>query len=153
MFVKDGIVTWEMQATDYPELEEGLPPYEPRGCQRGASFSWYLYSPLRVKYPYMRGALLDLWKAARREHEDPVDAWRALVSDPSILLADEPTGNLDSKRSQEIMVLLSQLNRERSITIVMITHEPDLIRDVVPRVVVFKDGKIVADGAPREVLA
>ena len=80
--VKDGIVTWEMQGLDYPMLENGLPPYEPRGCQRGISFSWYLYSPLRVKYPYIRGALLDLWKQARAEHEDPVDAWKALVSDP-----------------------------------------------------------------------
>jgi len=82
VFVKDGIVTWEMQATDYPLLEEGLPPYEPRGCQRGISFSWYLYSPLRVKYPYGRGALLDLWRAARAEHADPVEAWASLVNDP-----------------------------------------------------------------------
>jgi nitrate reductase alpha subunit len=81
IYVKDGIVTWEMQALDYPMLEHGLPPYEPRGCQRGISFSWYLYSPLRVKYPYVRGVLLDLWKKARSEHEDPVDAWTALVSD------------------------------------------------------------------------
>ncbi len=82
VFVKDGIVTWEMQATDYPLLEEGLPPYEPRGCQRGISFSWYLYSPLRVKYPYARGALLELWRTARQEHADPVDAWAAIVNSP-----------------------------------------------------------------------
>ena len=80
--VKDGIVTWEMQGLDYPSLESGLPPYEPRGCQRGISFSWYLYSPLRVKYPYLRGALLDLWKDARAEHDDPVEAWRSIVKDP-----------------------------------------------------------------------
>ncbi len=80
--VKDGIVTWEMQGLDYPSLEHGLPPYEPRGCQRGISFSWYLYSPLRVKYPYVRGALLDLWRKARAEHEDPVEAWKSLVTDP-----------------------------------------------------------------------
>ncbi|MDZ7288936.1 MAG: nitrate reductase subunit alpha [candidate division KSB1 bacterium] len=80
--VKDGIVTWEMQGLDYPSLEHGLPPYEPRGCQRGISFSWYLYSPLRVKYPYIRGALLDLWRKARAEYEDPVEAWKSLVSDP-----------------------------------------------------------------------
>ena len=80
--VKDGIVTWEMQGLDYPSLEHGLPPYEPRGCQRGISFSWYLYSPLRVKYPYMRGALIDLWRKARTEHEDPVDAWKSLVTNP-----------------------------------------------------------------------
>ncbi|MCC7495926.1 MAG: nitrate reductase subunit alpha, partial [Bryobacterales bacterium] len=82
IYVKDGIVTWEMQALDYPLLESGLPPYEPRGCQRGITFSWYLYSPLRVKYPYVRGALLDLWKSARAENEDPVEAWRSLVEDP-----------------------------------------------------------------------
>lgn len=80
--VKDGIVTWEMQGLDYPSLEHGLPPYEPRGCQRGISFSWYLYSPLRVKYPYIRGALLDLWRTARVEHEDPVEAWKSLVTKP-----------------------------------------------------------------------
>ncbi|MBI4444192.1 MAG: nitrate reductase subunit alpha [Acidobacteria bacterium] len=80
--VKDGIVTWEMQGLDYPSLEAGLPPYEPRGCQRGISFSWYLYSPLRVKYPYARGALLDLWIKARAEYEDPVEAWKSLVENP-----------------------------------------------------------------------
>ena len=82
VFVKDGIVTWEFQATDYPLLQEGLPPYEPRGCQRGISFSWYLYSPIRVKYPYARGALLDLWRAARLKYEDPVAAWESIVDDP-----------------------------------------------------------------------
>ena len=80
--VKDGIVTWEMQGLDYPLLESGLPPYEPRGCQRGISYSWYLYSPLRVKYPYVRGALIDLWKQARAQHEDPVEAWKSLVENP-----------------------------------------------------------------------
>jgi len=80
--VKDGIVGWELQATDYPELEPGLPPYEPRGCQRGISFSWYLYSPLRIKYPYLRGVLADLWRAARAEYDDPVAAWASIVEDP-----------------------------------------------------------------------
>jgi len=81
IYVKNGIVTWEMQGLDYPSLEAGLPPYEPRGCQRGISFSWYLYSPLRVKYPYLRGALLDLWREARAQHDDPVAAWKSLVDD------------------------------------------------------------------------
>ncbi|MBI5631289.1 MAG: nitrate reductase subunit alpha [Elusimicrobia bacterium] len=80
--VKDGIVTWEMQGLDYPLLESSLPPYEPRGCQRGISYSWYLYSPLRVKYPYIRGALLDLWKEARARAEDPVEAWKSLIENP-----------------------------------------------------------------------
>ncbi|MBD3868349.1 MAG: nitrate reductase subunit alpha, partial [Acidobacteria bacterium] len=79
--VKDGIVTWEMQGLDYPEIDPKLPPYEPRGCQRGISYSWYLYSPLRVKYPYIRGALVDLWREARAKHEDPVEAWTSMVSD------------------------------------------------------------------------
>ncbi len=79
--VKDGIVTWEMQQLDYPDLVSGIPPYEPRGCQRGISFSWYLYSPLRVKYPHLRGVLLDFWRKARALHDDPVEAWRSLVED------------------------------------------------------------------------
>ena len=80
--VKDGIVTWEMQGLDYPKISADLPPYEPRGCQRGISYSWYLYSPLRVKYPYIRGAMLDLWKEAKGHHTDPVDAWGWMVGDP-----------------------------------------------------------------------
>src|SRR5215469_14266923 len=76
--VKDGIITWETQQTDYPSNGPEMPDYEPRGCPRGASFSWYVYSPLRIKYPYMRGELLRLWRAARAEHDDPVDAWAAI---------------------------------------------------------------------------
>ncbi len=79
VYVKNGIITWEMQALDYPDFEPTLPPYEPRGCQRGISFSWYIYSPLRVKYPYIRGVLADLWRAARQKHADPVQAWASLM--------------------------------------------------------------------------
>jgi nitrate reductase alpha subunit len=79
VYVKNGIITWELQATDYPRLEPGLPLYEPRGCQRGISFSWYVYSPLRIKYPYIRGVLADLWREARATHKDPVAAWAAIV--------------------------------------------------------------------------
>jgi nitrate reductase / nitrite oxidoreductase, alpha subunit len=82
IYVKDGIVTWEMQGLDYPLLQNGIPPYEPRGCQRGISYSWYLYSPLRVKYPYVRGRLLDLWRRARAQYQDPVEAWKSMVEDP-----------------------------------------------------------------------
>src|SRR5512140_2935034 len=81
--VKDGIVVWELQALDYPLLEPSLPPHEPRGCQRGISFSWYLYSPIRVKYPYVRGALLDAWRAAREGGADPVAAWQGIMADPA----------------------------------------------------------------------
>jgi len=79
--VKDGIVTWETQQLDYPLLEDSLPPYEPRGCQRGISFSWYLYSPLRIKYPLVRGALLDAWRAKKKETGDAMAAWKALQAD------------------------------------------------------------------------
>ncbi|BDG01270.1 nitrate reductase subunit alpha [Anaeromyxobacter oryzae] len=79
--VKEGIVAWESQATDYPLLE-GVPPYEPRGCQRGACYSTYLYAPLRLKFPYVRGALLDAWRAAKAEKGDPVEAWASIVDDP-----------------------------------------------------------------------
>ena len=75
IYVKNGIVTWELQALDYPRLGSDVPPYEPRGCQRGISYSWYVYSPIRVKYPYIRGTLLDLWKRAKKENNgaDSVD--------------------------------------------------------------------------------
>lgn len=76
---------------------------------------------------------------------------RALVTEPQTLFADEPTGNLDSKRSAEILELLSTLNREQGITIIMVTHEPEFA-DYARRVLWFKDGKIVKDGTPREVL-
>ncbi len=79
IYVKNGIVTWEMQALDYPQLEAGLPQYEPRGCPRGITYSWYIYSPLRIKYPYARGVLLDAWRDARSRHSDPVSAWTVLV--------------------------------------------------------------------------
>ncbi len=79
--VKDGIVTWETQQLDYPLLDDSLPPYEPRGCQRGISYSWYLYSPLRIKYPLVRGALLDAYREKKRETGDPMKAWQALQDD------------------------------------------------------------------------
>jgi nitrate reductase alpha subunit len=76
IYVKDGIVVWEAQAIDYPIFDKELPPYEPRGCQRGISASWYLYSPIRVKYPLMRGALLDLFLQEKKKTGDPIEAWR-----------------------------------------------------------------------------
>ena len=65
IYVKDGIITWETQQTDYPSVGPDSPEYEPRGCPRGASFSWYTYSPSRVRYPYVRAPLLEIWREAR----------------------------------------------------------------------------------------
>jgi putative ABC transport system ATP-binding protein len=69
---------------------------------------------------------------------------RAIVSEPTVILADEPTGNLDTARSREIMELLATLNRERGITIVMVTHEPDMAA-FARRVVHFVDGRVESD--------
>jgi len=81
--VKDGVVVWEMQQLDYPQFNKEVPPYEPRGCQRGISYSWYLYSPIRVKYPIVRGALIDLFRAEKEKvNGDAVQAWANLQSDP-----------------------------------------------------------------------
>jgi nitrate reductase / nitrite oxidoreductase, alpha subunit len=82
IYVKGGIVTWETQQTDYPRTRPGLPNHEPRGCSRGASYSWYLYSANRLKYPMMRGRLLKMWRAAKAQQKDPVLAWKSIVDDP-----------------------------------------------------------------------
>ena len=83
IYVKNGIVTWETQQTDYPRTRPDLPNHEPRGCQRGASYSWYIYSANRLKYPMMRSALLTLWRAAKAQHKDPVIAWASIAGDES----------------------------------------------------------------------
>ncbi|WP_062364855.1 nitrate reductase subunit alpha [Variovorax paradoxus] len=80
IYVKGGIVTWETQQTDYPRTRWDMPNHEPRGCARGASYSWYLYSANRVKYPMVRGALLKAWREARKTLA-PVEAWASIVQD------------------------------------------------------------------------
>ncbi len=82
VYVKDGIITWETQQTNYPSVGPDSPEYEPRGCPRGAAFSWYTYSPTRVRYPYIRDTLAELYRDAKRTHPDPVDAWASIVEDP-----------------------------------------------------------------------
>lgn len=95
--VKGGIVTWETQQTDYPRTRADLPNHEPRGCARGASYSWYLYSANRVKYPMVRGRLLKHWRAARATM-GPVEAWASIVGD------DAKRRDYQSKRGMGGMV-------------------------------------------------
>ena len=82
IYVKGGIVTWETQQTDYPRTRPDLPNHEPRGCSRGASYSWYMYSANRVKYPLIRSRLLKLWRKERAVRT-PVGAWAAIQEDPA----------------------------------------------------------------------
>ncbi len=100
-----------------------------------------------------------------REHHHPnqlsggqqqrVAIARALINDPTILLADEPTGNLDSKTSIEILAIFQRLNQENGITVVLVTHEPD-IANYTSRHILFRDGRILKDErieAPRDAAA
>ena len=82
VYVKDGLITWESQQTDYPSPGPDRPDYEPRGCPRGASFSWYTYSPTRVRYPYARGVLIEMYREAKARLGDPVEAFREVANDP-----------------------------------------------------------------------
>ncbi|WP_369023527.1 nitrate reductase subunit alpha [Nocardia cyriacigeorgica] len=82
IYVKDDIITWETQETDYPSVGPDRPEYEPRGCPRGAAFSWYTYSPTRVRYPYARGLLIEMYREAKTRLGDPVLAWADIQSDP-----------------------------------------------------------------------
>jgi putative ABC transport system ATP-binding protein len=91
---------------------------------------------------------------AGREHHHPnqlsggqqqrVAIARALINDPRIIMADEPTGALDSRTSVEIMTIFQRLNREQGITVVLVTHEPD-VASYADRVIVFKDGRVQTD--------
>ncbi|MBK9393948.1 MAG: nitrate reductase subunit alpha [Uliginosibacterium sp.] len=81
VYVKNGLITWETQQTDYPRTRPDLPNHEPRGCPRGASYSWYVYSAQRVKYPLVRGRLMEMWREARQTMS-PTDAWESISQDP-----------------------------------------------------------------------
>ena len=83
IYVKNGLITWETQQTDYPRTRPDLPNHEPRGCSRGASYSWYIYSANRLKYPMVRKRLLELWRRTKKQvGGDPVEAWKTIQADP-----------------------------------------------------------------------
>jgi nitrate reductase alpha subunit len=84
IYVKNGLITWETQQTDYPRTRPDLPNHEPRGCARGASYSWYIYSANRLKYPLIRKRLLSLWREAKETAASPVDAWASIQKDPEL---------------------------------------------------------------------
>lgn len=85
IYVKNGLITWETQQTDYPRTRPDLPNHEPRGCSRGASYSWYIYSANRLKYPMVRKRLLELWRKTKLQYGgDPVKAWAAIQADASL---------------------------------------------------------------------
>ena len=81
IYVKSGLITWETQQTDYPRTRPDLPNHEPRGCPRGASYSWYVYSAQRVRHPLIRGRLMEMWREARKTM-DPISAWESITQDP-----------------------------------------------------------------------
>jgi nitrate reductase alpha subunit len=83
IYVKNGLVTWETQQTDYPRTRPDMPNHEPRGCPRGASYSWYLYSANRLKYPLMRKRLMKMWREAKVQHSDPVMPGPPLLKTPT----------------------------------------------------------------------
>ncbi|MBI5326923.1 MAG: ABC transporter ATP-binding protein [Deltaproteobacteria bacterium] len=113
----------------------------------------YNGSPSKIRREQSLSALKSVGLEERRYHrpnqlsggqQQRVAIARALVNKPSLVLADEPTGNLDSQTSIELMTLFKKLNKENNITIVMVTHEAD-IAAYANRQVCFKDGKVVKD--------
>jgi len=114
---------------------------------------FYSDVPLGEQHQRAREALAAVGLAGREHHlpsqlsggeQQRVAIARALVNRPSLLLADEPTGNLDTQTSIEILQIFQRLNREQGITVVLVTHEPD-IATYSERVITFRDGQIISD--------
>ncbi len=116
----------------------------------------YRGEPAAERHAAARGALDQVGLAGWEAHtpaelsggqQQRVAIARAIVTRPLVLLADEPTGNLDSQRSHEIMELIATLNRERGITVIMVTHEPEMAR-YARRIVHFRDGRVEREETP-----
>ena len=109
IYVKGGIVTWETQQTDYPRTRPGMPNHEPRGCSRGASYSWYLYSGNRLKHPMVRSALLSLYRELRKT-SDPVAAWKAIVENDDAYKKQRGLGGFVRASWDEVNELIAAAN-------------------------------------------
>ena len=113
----------------------------------------YRGAPAAERHAAARAALAQVGLAGQEKNtpgelsggqQQRVAIARAIVTEPTVLLADEPTGNLDTRTSMEIMELISGLNRDRGITVLMVTHEPDMA-EFARRVVRFVDGRVESD--------
>jgi nitrate reductase alpha subunit len=109
IYVKGGIVTWETQQTDYPRTRPDMPNHEPRGCSRGASYSWYLYSGNRLKYPMVRSSLLRLYREVRKT-SDPVAAWKAIVENDTSYKKQRGLGGFVRATWDEVNEIIAAAN-------------------------------------------
>jgi nitrate reductase alpha subunit len=121
IYVKGGIVTWETQQTDYPRTRPDMPNHEPRGCARGASYSWYLYSGNRLKYPMVRSSLLRQWRELRKGLA-PVEAWRSIVQGDATYKRERGLGGFLRASWDEVNEIVAAANVHT-----VKTHGPDRV--------------------------
>ena len=113
IYVKNGIITWETQQTDYPRTRSGMPNHEPRGCQRGASYSWYIYSSARLKYPLVRSSLINLWRESKKCNNNPLEAWSNIQNNEKstrIYKSDRGKGGFIRSSWNEVNEIIASAN-------------------------------------------